>query len=248
MLYLAHRGCNRLALENTLAAFEFAVETGHDGVELDVQLSKDRIPVVFHDDTLERLYGMKGRVQDLTAEEAARLVPVNAERFDVDPARMGIPRLDEVIRVLPDDGFLINVEIKAPRLKRDTPTAATAQVLSDFSRDFLVSSFNPVELARYSRIKPGAALGYLFAPDAPLGLRIGWPAPALKVAGLSAIHPHWSLISPNMIERAHSRGWKVNTWTLNDADRAVWLSKDGLDAVISDDHTLKDTCKELLAK
>ena len=238
MRFLAHRGANRLALENTLAAFEFAVQTGHDGVELDVQLSLDGIPVVFHDDNLERLYGLEARVQDMKAEDLAGLVPVNPERFDADPARMGVPTLREVLDLLPGDDFLINVEIKAPKIARDTPTAATAQVLAKVPRNYIVSSFNPVELARFSRINSGIPLGFLFAPEGPLALHTGWPAPALKLAGIKAIHPHWSLISPDMIERAHARGWAVNTWTLNDLDRAHWLAKDGLDAIITDDHTL----------
>lgn len=234
MLLIAHRGMNRLALENTIPAFQFAVSHGMDGVELDVQIAACGTPVVFHDVTLERLYGTKGSVKDKTAVELQALVPVNAERFDVDPRQMGIPRLSTVLEGLPDRDFLVNVEIKSPGIEWRSPTKATAEVLRQYRHDVIVSSFNPVELARMSRLMPGMRLGFLYDRDEPLMLRTGWPTRLLTLTGLSALHPNWSLVNPWLIEWAHDRKLEVNVWTVNDVNRVEWLRGEGVDAIITD--------------
>lgn len=235
MRMIAHRGMNRLALENTLPAFEFAVLRGMDGVELDVQLAACGTPVVFHDDNLERLYGISGTVREMTAMELRALCPVNPERFDADPRDMGIPTLDEVLRLLPDVDFLVNVEIKSSRLELRSPTRATAEVLSKHHHEFVVSSFNPVELARLARMSPGLRLGFLYDVSEPLMLRTGWPARILQLTGLAALHPNWALVSPWLVDWAHGRGLEVNVWTVNDRERVKWLEREGVDAVITDE-------------
>ena len=68
-LIIAHRGASAFAPENTFAAFQKAIDDGADGIEFDVRLAKDGVPVVFHDSTLQRLAKIKNRVSDLTAEE-----------------------------------------------------------------------------------------------------------------------------------------------------------------------------------
>lgn len=237
MIILAHRGMNRRALENTMPAFELAFEHA-DGMELDVQLAKCGTPVVFHDDTLERIYGRPGAIEDYAAVELAEFEPRAWEDYQgpyqgwVPTADERIPTLEEVLGAVPD-GFLVNVEIKAPRVRVRTPTSATAQVLSEHPGNYIVSSFNPIELGRFSR-QHDAPLALLYSPDEGLVLRHGWPAEVLELAGLAALHPNWKLVSADMVERAHARGWKVNVWTLNDPVPVRWMQSIGVDGVISD--------------
>lgn len=237
-LYLAHRGMNRRALENTLPAFELA-RTHADGVELDVQLARCGTPVVFHDDALSRIFGIPGTIEDFTAEELSRLAPAPVSDFHAPEgnwtpsAEERIPTLAEALDLLGSE-FFVNIEIKAPRLRRRTPTAAVAEMLSERRGHYVVSSFNPVELARFRRLCPSVPIGYLFDPRSNVVLRQGWPAPVLGLGGLSAIHPNFKLVSPDLVERAHARGWKVNVWTVNDPDRAAWLVREGVDGLISD--------------
>lgn len=240
MKLIAHRGMNRLALENTLPAFEFAVSHGMNGVEFDVQLASCGTPVVFHDDTLDRLFGISAAVREMTAEQLRSLSPKNPERFDVDPKDMGIPTLDEVLRVLPQSDFVVNVEIKAPRIELRSPTRATAEVLAMHRHEFVVSSFNPVELARLARISPRLRLGFLYDVDEPLMLRTGWPTRILQLTGLAALHPNWSLVSPFLIDWAHQRRLDVNVWTVNDVERVNWLHGEGVDAIITDELRPED--------
>ena len=76
----AHRGASGYAPENTLEAFLLAIEQGADGIELDVQLSKDGVPVVIHDETVDRVTGQSGFVKDFTLQELKEMV-VLRERF-----------------------------------------------------------------------------------------------------------------------------------------------------------------------
>lgn len=235
MKILAHRGRNRQALENTLPAFQKSLDDRMHGVEFDVQLAACGTPVVFHDNTLERLFGVAGTVRDHDATALRRLVPKDAQRFDVPPDEMGIPTLEEVLDLLPTKDFVVNVEIKAPRLELRSPTRAVADVLAHHRHDFVVSSFNPVELARMARLMPNTKLGFLYDVDEPLMLRTGWPTRLLQLTGLAALHPNWALVSPWLIDWAHTRGLAVNVWTVNDPERVAWLAKEGVDAIITDE-------------
>jgi glycerophosphoryl diester phosphodiesterase len=229
---------NRRALENTLPALAMARDFA-DGVELDVQLARCGTPVVFHDDALEQIFGVPGVIGDYTAAELAELEPSPSSDFSIPYSdwkpspEERIPTLAQALDLF-DDDFLVNVEIKAPTVRLETATASVAQMLDERSGNYLVSSFNPIELARFARLNRRVPIALLFGPDSNYVLRQGWSAPVLGVAGLVAIHPNWKLVSPDLIERAHGRGWRVHVWTVNDAERAAWLRREGVDAIISD--------------
>lgn len=228
---------NRQALENTLPAFEAALAHA-DGVELDVQLARCGTPVVFHDDNLARIFGQPGTVADYSASELAQFAPRANEHYRgpyegwQPTADERIPTLQRVLDALGSELF-VNVEIKAPRVMLRTPTAAVAQMLGERRGDYLVSSFNPIELARFARLsdRPTA---FLYDPDSNLVLRNGWPAAVLRLTGLRALHPNYKLVSLDLVERAHRRGWAVNVWTVNDPAHAAWLRAAGVDALITD--------------
>jgi len=249
LLYIAHRGMNRRALENTIPAFRLARDHA-DGVELDVQLARCGTPVVFHDDTLEKIFGVPGVIADYTAQELGKLVPCPSDDFAIPyegwkpSAQERVPRLEDVLDLF-DADFLVNVEIKAPTLKWRTPTTAVARALASRRGNYLVSSFNPVELARFRGLNRQVPVALLYEPNSSLVLRQGWPAPVLGLGGLVAIHPNWKLVSADLVERAHARGWAVNVWTVNDPQRAAWLERDGVDGVISDaPDTLREPIRE----
>jgi glycerophosphoryl diester phosphodiesterase len=103
MLIFAHRGASDARLENTLPAFLHALERGADGVELDVQLTRDGEVIVFHDADLLRLAGRHERVENLSWDELSQVVLLRGGK---------IPRLSDLLAVWPTDRWL-NVELKA---------------------------------------------------------------------------------------------------------------------------------------
>ena len=130
----AHRGLHNAALpENSMAAFRAAVEAGYD-IELDVQLSRDGVPMVFHDATLARMCAVDGRLSDYTAEELSRM-PLAGH------AEHTIPTLAEVLRMV-DGRVMLLVEIKGE--KDIAPVCEGAAALLDaYDGPFCVESFSP---------------------------------------------------------------------------------------------------------
>ena len=150
-LYYAHRGLHgETREENSLSAFRAAVEAGY-GIELDVRLSKDGVLVVFHDDTLDRVTGISGRVDEKTAEELSKI-------------RLGkttdtIPTFSEVLSLV-DGRVPLLVEIKEDAGKYGV-TESCVEMLRSYKGDFIIESFNPLALARVKKLMPEALRGVL---------------------------------------------------------------------------------------
>jgi len=147
----AHRGLHSDSVpENSLAAFELAARAGA-GIELDIQLTKDKRVVVFHDYTLDRMCGVKGRVCDFTLAELRNLrLKGTAER---------IPTFVEVLRLI-DGRVPLLVELKGE--SRDVSLCPrAARILDNYRGAFCIESFNPALLAWFKNYRPRYARGQL---------------------------------------------------------------------------------------
>ena len=106
----AHRGASGYAPENTLEAFALAITQGADGIELDVQLTKDGIPVVIHDETIDRVTEKKGWVKDYTLKKLKELTVLKNKFPEYSAAK--IPTLEEVLDAVKASGIQVNIELK----------------------------------------------------------------------------------------------------------------------------------------
>ncbi len=152
-VHYAHRGLHDAAAgvpENSLAAFARAIERGC-GIELDVQLSSDGIPIVFHDATLDRVCGRAGRVCELTAAELTAIPLGGSEQR--------IPTLAEVLDLVGGRVPLL-VEIKYYRVPR-TVAARAAALLDAYRGAYLIESFHPLAVAWFRRHRPSVVRGQL---------------------------------------------------------------------------------------
>ncbi len=132
----AHRGLhNGERAENSMSAFKAAVDHGY-GIELDIRLSKDGELVVFHDDTLNRVCGVEGKVIDFTAEELSRLSLAGTGE--------GIPLFSDVLKTV-DGRVPLLVEIKENPGDKSVSLAA-CRMLSEYKGAYIVESFNPLSL------------------------------------------------------------------------------------------------------
>lgn len=211
---LGHRGSPKQQVENTLESFSAALDAGLDGFELDVQRSLDGVLVTHHDFHLA-----DGRL--IAALKHAEL-----------PAH--VPMLEAVLQLAKERGAYVNVEIKLESSATDGRERETAALInrSGMIEHVIVSSFNPVSLARVKWADRRLQTGLLYAPDLTQWyLKDGFTAPLLWV---SAIHPHHSQVTPELVRNAHARGWKVNTWTVNDLAVAQRLLEIGVDGLIGD--------------
>ncbi len=152
-VYYAHRGLHDNggdAPENSMRAFKKAVEAGY-GIELDVQLSKDRVPVVFHDFTLERVCGVKGKVYDYTYEEL--------QKFRLYRSEERIPRFEDFLEMVGGRVPLI-VEYKVEWTDVSVCPLADG-ILRDYRGTYCIESFNPLALLWYRRHRDGVMRGQL---------------------------------------------------------------------------------------
>jgi glycerophosphoryl diester phosphodiesterase len=228
-LNFAHKGASHEAPENTLAAFLLAAELGAEGIELDVQLTRDGEMVVIHNFTLEATTDGQGRVADHTLAELKQL---DAGRW-FDPAFAGqrIPTLQEVVDAV-GHRLLLNVELKTVRLADDGLAAAVVHLLEEnYLLDrVVVSSFNPLAIWRVRRLNPWIATGLLYAPDLPFLLRRPWTRHLVRP---DALHPHYSSVDAGYVQWARGKGYRVHTWTVDEPADMERLVAVGTDMIIT---------------
>lgn len=231
-LVIAHRGASVERPENTLAAFRRARELGADGVELDAIRCASGEVVVFHDDDLVRLGG--GRREQIRHAPLALLREVDLG------AGERIPTLEEVFAELAGDQ-LVNVELKAPErrglgwlgvLSDDGLAAEVARLVARHSLGAraLVSSFDPVLLARFRARAPHTATGLLFHSGMSRPLREAWAAPLVQPA---ALHPEAKLLDARSIARWRRGGRAVNVWTVDHPHEIALACALGADGIIT---------------
>ena len=251
-LIFAHRGANAVAPENTLPAFEKALELGADGIELDVQATADGALVVLHDFSLGRTTTGDGL---LRAHTLAQLADVDAGvRFDNSYTGTPIPTLEQVFDLV-GERCIVNVEIK--NLDWDGGSEAEPLTRTVQRRrlhdQVIVSSFNPFALLKMRQLDPSIALGLLYFPRLPrptgqpgnliqkvrqlplkhLFLHLSRTWSSSRIAP-QALHPYFESIDVQLVTQARSRGQLVNAWTVNSATEALRLARLGVNAIITD--------------
>ncbi|MBC7870856.1 MAG: glycerophosphodiester phosphodiesterase [Chitinophagaceae bacterium] len=227
-LVFGHRGASAYAPMNTLPAFELAAVQGADGIELDVHRSADGHAVIVHDFTVDKTTDGKGSV---TAMTLAQLKALDAGNwFDPRFQNTPIPTLDEVFEAVGNKLF-INVEIKSKSNRSDGIEGVVAEKIARFGmqKRVIVSSFNPLALRRFRQSAPNVPIGYLYVPKITFFTRL-----MMSRIPHEARHPYHSTITAPMMTWAKQRGYRVNTWTVNDPERAVALRDLGVNAIITD--------------
>lgn len=228
-LLFGHRGASARAPENTLGAFAAAYADGGDGVELDVQLSADAVPVVLHDDTLDRTSDLRGSP---IRHEARELDEADAGSWFTGWGREKVPRLAEVLAATPS-GAVVNVELKGPTPRVLGLERRVVEVLRAFPGvEVLISSFHPAQLLEVRALAPSLPLALLWHEHSLLPLRTGWAAPFLRP---EALHPQSSLVDAELVAAAHRAGMRVHVWGVRDDADAERLLTLGVDGLIVDD-------------
>lgn len=226
----AHRGAKAVAPENTLPAFERALEMGVAGIELDIHCSKDGRLVVIHDESLTRTTNGKGDVHEYTAAELAQLDA--GSHFDGAFAHVGVPTLDDVFDLV-GDRCLVNVEVKTMDPLGGDQVEPLLAMLADRNlyEQVIVSSFNPVSLIKVRYLQPKVRLGLLYHLPMQPWLAKAWFTPIMQP---DAVHPYSQLIDEAHMAWARGHQCAVNTWTVNDIAEAKRLAALGVDVIMSD--------------
>ena len=229
---IGHRGAAALAPENTLASIRAAAESGVSWVEVDAKLSRDRVPMLMHDATLERTTTAQGPVADLTAAELGRLDAGSrfAPRFAGEP----VPSLMQCLSECRALGLGLDLEIKPDKGSEAATAAAVLSVLDKAgwtaADPILITSF-AIQSLRVVRD---------YAPTFQRGLLIwkfteGWQDAARDLGAVAVISDHKSLQTADDVARIADGGWIPMTYTVNDRARAAELYAWGIDGIVTDD-------------
>lgn len=221
----AHRGNRVGAPENTLAAFAQVMDTGAEGVEFDVHLSRDGVPVVIHDETLDRTTGGTGRVGAFTHQELRALDA--GGWFGEEFKGQHIPALDEVLALYQQSHHVLNVELKTtvepyPGLVEAVIACIRARGLADRT---ILSSFNHHSLRQAGMQAPeipcaALVLAHLIDP---------WDY--VRAHGFQALHVEHHGCSAELVTRCHEAGLAVRAYTVveeADARRLLAMEVDGI--------------------
>lgn len=230
---VAHRGSSVRCPENTLASFRAAVEAGAGGLELDVHLTRDGHPVIMHDARVDRTTDGFGAVAGMTLAEVRRLDAGVSGRPDE-----RVPTLREVLAAFP--GVSVNVDIKETR--RTGAEGVVLDVLREAGATgrVLVASADHGTLRRFRRVADGeCATG---ASRLEIGVFYGLSLlrlerlarPAYAALQVPVDYGSLRIVTPRFVWAAHSRGVRVDVWTINDTGQMRGLLDLGVDSVMTD--------------
>jgi len=226
-LAIGHRGAAGITPENTKLSFVKALDLGADAIEFDVQLTRDDVAIIFHDDTLERTTDGKGRVNATDFPAIAKLDA--GSWFGASFKGIEIPTLEETLKTLAGR-VTLNIELKPDqRVEKLTKHVITAVARFEAFEHVIFSSFNTAAVAIVRRLVPSARIGIL--------CNKGGLSPALELAerlGAETLNPHTSMIDHDLLERARARGLSVWTWTANEPGEISLLSALGVAGIFSD--------------
>lgn len=223
----AHRGASAYAPENTVEAFALAMEQGADGIELDVQMTKDGQVVVIHDETIDRVSDGTGAVRDYTLEELKKFHFSNhMENYE----NAVIPTLKEVLDLIKSSSMLLNIELKTgiywyPNLEEKTMELVKEAGMED---RVIYSSFNHYSIKKILELDSHAECAFLYS-DVILNVD-----KYAKNAGVCGLHPAvYHLKMAEFLKEYQESGLKVRVWTVNKKEDMEIFIKADLEAVIT---------------
>lgn len=226
-----HRGASgwdsQYAPENTMPAFEKAIEMGADGIELDVQLTSDVEIVICHDEKIDRTSDGTGWLKDYTLKE---LREFSFSKPHPEYGNIKIPTLRELLEFLAPTGKELNIELKTGVIFYEGLEEKTADMVREFGMEnrVIYSSFNHHSLKLLKQAVPDAHIGLLMGENF-----VDVPRYTTMMQA-AAVHPYFQHIDKEYIDNCHAHGIKVNTWTVDSRLDIKRLCEYGVDIIITD--------------
>ncbi|MFR3818071.1 MAG: glycerophosphodiester phosphodiesterase [Fusobacterium varium] len=222
----AHRGFSGKYPENTMLAFKKAIESGVDGIELDVQLTKDGEVVIIHDETIDRTTDGKGLVSSYTYEELSKFDASFIYRNQIEFNK--IPTLREYFELIKNKKIITNIELKTGVFEYAGIEEKVWNLIQEYEMEekVIISSFNHYSILRMKNIAPNLKYGLLSET---------WLINAGKYThdlGIQCYHPvHYNLV-PEVIDEIKKYGIEINTYTVNKESDIRYLIEKGIDIII----------------
>lgn len=244
LLVIAHRGGAGERPENTMIAFQHAVDIGVDALEMDVHSSSDGVLVVIHDDTVDRTTNGSGRVSDLPFAELQALdagynwSPAETESVEY-PFRGGdakIPAFEEVLTAFPDMRMVIEIKQETPSIVQPLCDLLRAH---NVQQQVIVGSFHPAALYAFREVCPEVATSAVEEEIRPffilnqVGLTRAY-APSMHAFQVPEYSGSLHVVTQSFVDSAHAHNIAVQTWTINDEAGMRRMIELGVNGIITD--------------
>ena len=232
-LIWAHRGASgwdkKYYAENTMQAFDCAMTMGADGIELDVQLTKDGELVVCHDETIDRTSDGHGNIRDYTLSELRQF---DFSRPHPEQGRTRIPLLKDVLDLIKNEKVTLNIELKTGVVRYPGIEQKTVEMVHEFGLEDRIwySSFNHESVLLAHELAPASHCGYLLGQ--PI---LSMPEYAVRY-GAEALHPARGILNlcPDLIVKSHAAGVRVHVWVVDNLKDMENVAKMDVDAFFTD--------------
>jgi len=225
----AHRGDSSSAPENTIPAFEAAIMDGADFAEMDVQLTKDGVPVIMHDDTCRRTCGVKKSVGEMTLDEVESLNA--AYKWDDAYSGTRVPTLAEALECCRDRIKMV-IELKNYKgTDKQLLAQKTVELIESYGMEdqVVIHSFDYVSLVYVKNIDPDIPCGYILE---------GTVGNYYDLSAADFFSVYMPFVTEKGVENVHLRGKKLLVWTVDNAKDMRECRKLGVDCIITDDPIL----------
>ena len=220
-----------------MPAFEKAIMLGADGFETDVHLSKDGVPVICHNSTINATSDGKGKISSLTLEQLKKFD--FGSYFSREFKDTQLPTLEDFLSFAEGKGLkVLNIELK-PEHNKKRRTELVHKTLDGVKEHklediLLISSFSPKILKLCKEYSPECKTAYLY----PYSIFMFWqifipPYKLMQKLGCDAAHPHYLCIRGSFVEKCHELGMRVNCWTVDEIQKMTDLIKANVDGIIT---------------
>lgn len=215
-LNIGHRGAMGHETENTIASVKKALEQNVDMIEIDVFRIKSGELVVFHDEILDSLTNISGKIEDFTREELQKVMVRGNHK---------IPMLEEVIETI-DQKVPLNIELKGKNTAEPTVALLEKYHQKGWKKnDFIISSFIWDELETCRKLDPEIPIAILTEENPLDAISIG------KKLNVVAINPWWKTLTKKNVEQIQKEGFKIYTYTVNEPKDIKFVTELGVDGI-----------------
>ncbi|KAG8432976.1 hypothetical protein GDO86_017300 [Hymenochirus boettgeri] len=259
---IAHRGGGHDAPENTLAAIRAAAKNGATGVELDLEFTSDGVPILMHDDTVERTTDGTGRLQDLTYSDIKKLNAAAKHRFRNQFNGEKVPTLEEAVKECMKNNLTIYFDVKGHavqaaealrKLYAEYPSLYTSSIVCSFEPSVIIKmrqadrnvvtalTHRPWSLSHFGDGKPRYNTPWKHYWYTLMDVFLDWGLHNIlwNLCGVSAFLMQKNYISQEYVEKWNSRGIEVVAWTINNASEKFYY-ENVLNSTYLTDSLLED--------
>ena len=230
LLKIGHRGVPSLAHENTLDSFQKAIDTGMDGVELDVQFSADKKLVVYHNWAIKDNSGEKILIQNLPYSDIQKISLNGNEQNE-------IPLFTDILDIL-NKKIIINIEIKSAHILNTKIEKNVLDLIKTygFENNCILSSFNPFIIRRVKKINPKILTAFLWSKNSPQFI-INTPL-WVWICRPDGFHADIDYLDKNLINWIRKKNMSIMTFTITKQKQLIKAQLLGVDGVFLDDPHL----------